>query len=184
ASEQETRETEKTLDQVLEERERGAVSLEALDAELDQQLADFDTKTASTAVEQPHAPVAKDDKLVRQVVEKLVVNGVSDTSAEEAVEITADDPCLVVVDNMTMGSWVELHQDDDKKFRCRLAAIIRSTGKYIFVNRSGMKVAEYNRMSFARAIKGGHISTLDEGLLFDRALESVIGNLRDMKVTS
>ncbi|HEB28050.1 MAG TPA: DUF1631 family protein, partial [Porticoccus sp.] len=82
------------------------------------------------------------------------------------------------------GNWVELHQDDGKKFRCRLAAIIRSTGKYIFVNRSGMKVAEYHRQGLAVAIKNGQISTLDEGLLFDRALESVIGNLRSMKAGS
>ncbi len=192
-----TKAIEKTLDQVLEERDGSSVSLEELDAELDEQLAEFDALgelVAQSADDKPEKaatpsvsakqPVAEDDKLVRHVVEKLVVNGANNSSAEESVEISEDDPCLVVVDNMTMGNWVELHQEDGKKFRCRLAAIIRSTGKYIFVNRSGMKVAEYNRMSFAQAIKDGQISTLDEGLLFDRALESVIGNLRDMKVTS
>ncbi|MCP3909224.1 MAG: DUF1631 domain-containing protein, partial [Oceanicoccus sp.] len=151
-----TKAIEKTLDQVLEERDGGSVSLEALDAELNEQLAEFDAlgdlvaqsaddnpEAKSAEVEQPNAQAVDGDKLIRQVVEKLVVKGASESSAEETVEISADDPCLVVVDNMTMGNWVELHQDDGKKFRCRLAAIIRSTGKYIFVNRSGMKVAEY-----------------------------------------
>ena len=85
------------------------------------------------------------------------------------------------VDTLKMGNWMEILQDDGKKYRCRLAAVIRGTGKYIFVNRSGMKVAEHNRETLALAIQHGEIKVLDEGLLFDRALESVIGNLRDMK---
>ncbi|ARN73021.1 DUF1631 domain-containing protein [Oceanicoccus sagamiensis] len=191
-----TKAIEKTLDQILEERDGGSISLEALDAELDEQLAGFDAlgdlvaksvddtaEAADTAVEEQEHPVVKDDKLARHVVEKLVVNGASDTDSEEVIDISSDDPCLVVVDNMAMGNWVELHQDDNKKFRCRLAAIIRSTGKYIFVNRSGMKVAEYDRMSLAQAIKERKIGMLDEGLLFDRALESVIGNLRNANKT-
>ena len=63
-------------------------------------------------------------------------------------------------------------------FRSRLAAIIRATGKYIFVNRSGVKVAEETRMSLALALKSGRLQVLDDGMLFDRALEAVIGNLR------
>jgi hypothetical protein len=44
-----------------------------------------------------------------------------------------------------------------------------------------MKVAEHNRLSLAQSIKLQQISMLDDSLLFDRALESVIGNLRGMK---
>ncbi len=85
------------------------------------------------------------------------------------------------VDALGIGSWVEIHQQNGNKFRCRLAAIICATGRYIFVNRSGMKVAEHNRLSLAQSIKLQQISMLDDSLLFDRALESVIGNLRGMK---
>ena len=99
----------------------------------------------------------------------------------ERVDLPEDDSGLAMVDKMVIGSWIELHQDNKKKFRCRLAAIIKSTGKYIFVNRSGMKVAEYNRLTLAQAITLGQVGTLDDGQLFDRALESVIGSLRDMK---
>ena len=68
-----------------------------------------------------------------------------------------------------------------EKFRCRLAAIIRSAGKYIFVNRSGMKVAEETRESLALALQAKRLTILDDGMLFDRALESVISNLRDKR---
>ena len=178
-------------------------ALERLDAELDQQLAGFDalaalvSQSADAAVSEEYIPsveptvlaaVAKkpleDDKLVRRVVEKLVVNGASKELDNTGTDLPVDHPALTRVDAMAMGNWVELYQEDGKKFRCRLAAIIRSTGKYIFVNRSGMKVAKYNRMSLGVAIDQGRVKALDEGQLFDRALESVIGNLRKMKTTS
>lgn len=76
-----------------------------------------------------------------------------------------------------VGAWVELNRDDTK-LRCKLAAFIKATGKYIFVNRSGAKVAEYHRQELAAAMADGSISMLDDGLIFDRALESIIDNLR------
>jgi hypothetical protein len=93
-------------------------------------------------------------------------------------ELQAGDQHLALVGNLTQGCWFEMQAQDGQKFRCRLAAIIRATGKYIFVNRSGMKVAEETRMTLAMALKSGRLQVLDDGLLFDRALESVIINLR------
>lgn len=182
-----TKVIEQTLDQMLDNRDSDDVSIEKLDAELDQQLAHFDAladlveQAASDAPVAVVAPVTEDSPLVRQVVKKLKIGGVTSAKPEKEITLEDNDPCLQQVDNLTMGNWVELHQEEAKKFRCRLAAIIRGTGKYIFVNRSGMKVAEYNRMSLALAIKQKKVTTLDEGLLFDRALRSVIGNLRNMK---
>jgi hypothetical protein len=68
--------------------------------------------------------------------------------------------------------------DESIRGRCKLAAFIRATGKYIFVNRSGAKVAEYHREDLAEALQEGVITMLDDGLIFDRALESIIDNLR------
>ena len=85
------------------------------------------------------------------------------------------------IDGLQVGNWVEFQQSGGKVLRCRLAAIIRATGKYIFVNRSGVKVTESHRDGLLKAYQRGELSLLDEGRLFDRALESVIGNLRDMK---
>jgi hypothetical protein len=76
---------------------------------------------------------------------------------------------------------VELQQEQDSKLRCKLAAILKQTGKYIFVNRSGMKVMEKSRMGLAVEFRRGAVRMLDDALLFDRALESVIGNLRRLR---
>ena len=52
------------------------------------------------------------------------------------------------------------------------------------MNRNGLKVAEFGRQELARCFDEGRISLLDENQLFDRALESVIGNLRQLQAKS
>ncbi len=89
------------------------------------------------------------------------------------------DEYLLLVDRLTQGAWFEMVDAGQRKFRCRLAAIIKLSGKYIFVNRSGVKVAEKDRNSLAVALKRGTLKRLDDGMLFDRALEAVIGSLRN-----
>jgi len=93
----------------------------------------------------------------------------------------SDDEHIAMVDSMAVGAWVEFLDDKGEKSRCKLAAIIRASGKYIFVNRVGIKVAEHTRSSLIEEAQAGVISMLDNALLFDRALESVIGHLREMK---
>ncbi len=85
------------------------------------------------------------------------------------------------IGNMSVGTWVEIVARDGSKNRAKLAAIIRATGKYIFVNRVGMKVAEKTQSQLIADIEGDSITILDSAMLFDRALESVIGHLREMK---
>jgi hypothetical protein len=112
---------------------------------------------------------------------------VGDESAveESVVDIqTADAQHLSLVNNITQGTWFEMQGEAGEKYRCRLAAIIRSVGKYIFVNRSGMKVAEESRESLAIALQNKRLTILDDGMLFDRALEAVIGTLRDQRSLS
>ncbi len=88
------------------------------------------------------------------------------------------DEHLSRVDSMSAGTWVEI-VDSEGKHRAKLAAVIKATGKYIFVNRLGMKVAEKTRITLADDLRQGVINVLDDTLLFDRALESVIGQLRE-----
>ncbi|WP_390615631.1 DUF1631 domain-containing protein [Maricurvus nonylphenolicus] len=96
-------------------------------------------------------------------------------------EVHIDDKYLRQVDKLTQGCWFEMSESEDNRYRCRLAAIIKSVDKYIFVNRNGMKVAEKGHTELAQALQSGKLRQLDDGMLFDRALESVIGNLRQAK---
>lgn len=98
----------------------------------------------------------------------------------EETELSADDPNLKQVDQISVGVWVEFAGDDeDTAIRCKLAAKINAIDKYIFVNRQGVKVVEKTRMGLARELKDGTVRFISDGPLFSRALESVIGNLRE-----
>ncbi|MCO6058235.1 DUF1631 domain-containing protein [Pseudomonas sp. MOB-449] len=116
------------------------------------------------------------------VVEEIVLVAPGESQvAEPDVSLADDDEALGFVDNLRVGSWVEFQEDEEHKLRCKLAALIKPTGKYIFVNRTGMKVLEKSRMGLAVEFRRKAIRLLDDALLFDRALESVIGNLRRLK---
>ncbi|MGR1219078.1 DUF1631 domain-containing protein [Metapseudomonas otitidis] len=150
-------------------------------------------------VAEPDAPMAADAALVVdlpeleleaaaeapamvEVVEEIILLAPGESRAPEPeASLPEGDEALDQVDNLRVGSWVEFQEDEDHKVRCKLAAIIKPTGKYIFVNRTGMKVLEKTRMGLAVEFRRGAIRLLDDALLFDRALESVIGNLRKLK---
>ena len=51
----------------------------------------------------------------------------------------------------------------------------------MFVNRRGMKVAEKSRMELARDLQDDRLVVLNDSQVFDRALQAVIGNLRQIQ---
>ncbi|CAM3603335.1 DUF1631 domain-containing protein [Parendozoicomonas haliclonae] len=117
-------------------------------------------------VEQNPEPIA-----VEQPVEE-------EATPDNVVQLTSEDKFFLnQVDRLRTGCWFE-SREQESKVRCRLAAIIKATDTYIFVNRAGMKIAEKTREELARNLKDGVINQLDDGVLFDRALESVIIDLQ------
>ena len=94
-------------------------------------------------------------------------------------KLADDDSYLRRVDALGVGMWVEFIGQNGNNTRCRLAAKINAIDKYIFVNRQGVKVVEKTRLGLALELRDGTVSIVSDGLLFSRALEAVIGNLRD-----
>ena len=132
-------------------------------------------------LELPAADAVEEPAMV-EVVEEIILLAPGELrAAEPENSLPDDDESLLQVDNLRVGSWVEFQEDEEHKLRCKLAAVIKPTGKYIFVNRTGMKVLEKTRMGLAVEFRRSAIRLLDDALLFDRALESVIGNLRKLK---
>lgn len=140
-------------------------------------VADLTPAAAPTPADAPVQPAA----VVTGIESVAVEADEADVEQASAPAITADAQHLALVNNITQGTWFEMQGEAGEKYRCRLAAIIRSVGKYIFVNRSGMKVAEESRESLAIALQTKRLTILDDGMLFDRALEAVIGSLRDQR---
>ncbi|PVZ39310.1 DUF1631 domain-containing protein [Pseudomonas sp. CC120222-01a] len=85
------------------------------------------------------------------------------------------------VQRLRIGTWVEM-LDDDEPLRCKLVARIDSSDRLVFANRTGMKVREWNSAGLAQALRRGEARLLDDGLLFERALETVLEGLRQQQV--
>ncbi|MDH3642235.1 MAG: DUF1631 domain-containing protein, partial [Gammaproteobacteria bacterium] len=112
-------------------------------------------------------------------LEEIVLTAPGD--AIEPEHIIPPEPAFVdEINRLREGIWVELTQESGDKVRCKLAGIIKPGDRYVFVNRRGMKVVEKTRMGLAIELKKKTLTILDESQVFDRALQAVIGNLRQM----
>ena len=82
---------------------------------------------------------------------------------------------------ITEGTWVELQEEEKLPIRCKLATVVQPGNSYIFVNKRGMKVAEKSRLQLAGLLEKDQLRMIDESQVFDRALQSVISNLRELQ---
>lgn len=142
--------------------------------------ADSPPKAAATPVK-PEAPDVSPDNVMAPVMTAAPKPTETSVHSASCTQSPADEVWLRQVDKLTQGSWFEMEEPQGQAYRCRLAAILKPVSKYIFVNRSGMKVAEKSREGLAQALQQGTLRQLDDGMLFDRALESVIGDLRNSR---
>jgi hypothetical protein len=138
-------------------------------------------RSADDSAEMPVNESADAPSMMAVVEEIVLVAPGEQVLSEPSMHLAENDECLRQVDTLRLGSWVEIQEDEDHKLRCKLAAIVEPSGRYVFVNRTGMKVLEKTRMGLAVEFRRGTIRVLDDSLLFDRALESVLGNLRKLK---
>ena len=94
-------------------------------------------------------------------------------------EFVAGNPWYDMVRQLPIGVWVELKQDGtDAQLRCKLVANIKTLEKLIFVNKAGIKVAERKMHELAESLKNQEARVINDNMIFDQALESVIVNLR------
>ncbi|HCT04399.1 MAG TPA: DUF1631 domain-containing protein, partial [Pseudomonas sp.] len=104
-----------------------------------------------------------------------------DSGLPDAVDsLPGDDPDLLKARQLQVGRWFEFQESEALTVRCKLMAIVAPANTYVFVSRMGLKVLEKSAGQLAMALKAGTLRSLDEGLLFERALACVIDNLRQL----
>ena len=112
------------------------------------------------------------------VRDEIVLRGPEDwLLGDSDTPLAEDDPALQRVRQLQPGTWIEL-DDDGAALRCKLIALADDSDRYVFVNRDGMKVREWTAMGLALALQRDEVTLLDDSLLFDRALDSVVSQLR------
>ncbi|WP_053131701.1 DUF1631 domain-containing protein [Pseudomonas sp. MIACH] len=100
--------------------------------------------------------------------------------ADSAETLSENDPDLLKVHQLRVGSWVVFQQDQAGTLRCKLAAVMAPANTYVFVGRTGLKLLEKTAGQLALAFKRGALHSLDDGPLFERALAAVVANLRQL----
>lgn len=113
-----------------------------------------------------------------------------ETVAEAAIEV-APEPVEEGADELAefrdqllqvnIGTWFEFSHASGNTVRAKLSARLRGGERMIFVNRAGFKLADKALNDLAEDLRRGRAVILDDNLLFDKALETVITNLRDLR---
>lgn len=79
---------------------------------------------------------------------------------------------------LPIGSWVEFHDELGVAQRLKLAVKLPSTGKMIFVDRDGVRRAEFERDGLAARLLEGSALIIDQGRQFEDTLARVVDSLR------
>ena len=120
-----------------------------------QPLLDAESAEAEAEAESPSAPV--DD---------------ADNSGHDQVE------------QLKPGTWLEFCPTGDAVTRAKLSWISPMSGRYLFVNRRGLKVGDYAPQELAAALAAGSARILPSEPLFDRAMGAIVDRLSQAAAAS
>ncbi len=96
---------------------------------------------------------------------------------EELAEVPPDSPEWHQVQALQPGNWLEFTLADEPAARAKLSWISPMSGRYLFVNRRGLKVADYAPHELATLFTDGRARVLAANALFDRAMSAIVGKL-------
>jgi len=125
----------------------------------------------------PVATVAAAPATQSPVEEVVLEGGLAKAEAEEPPPAD-DDEHVRIVKSIKPGVWIEFLDDQGQPERAKLSWISPISGKYLFVNRRGLKVCDKTVAAFAEELREGTTTILEEVPLFDRALDAIVAKLR------
>lgn len=98
--------------------------------------------------------------------------------AKAEAELHARENALQLSNSLGVGAWVEMEVEGVWQ-KCKLAAVINSSGKLIFTNREGRKVFEPKRDELPALILKKRLLVIETGSQFESSLQKVIQSLRN-----
>jgi hypothetical protein len=84
---------------------------------------------------------------------------------------------MEAVGAMKPGTWIEFCPADSAAERAKLSWISPMSGRYLFVNRRGLKVGDFAPQELAASLAAGTARILASNALFDRAMDAIVGRL-------
>jgi hypothetical protein len=118
-----------------------------------------------------------------QAIEEPTFEPEPDDETEALLDEAFDERNLTQARNLKVGQWLEFTSDDSTTDRAKLSWVSPISGRFLFVNRRGLKVADHSLAGLAQAFANGTARLLDSSLLFDRAMDSIVERLRQPEAT-
>jgi hypothetical protein len=103
---------------------------------------------------------------------------IEDDFDPDDMSVNIDAGSLQAVRDLKVGDWVEFVDEAGTRERAKLSWISPISGKYLFVNRRGLKVADRTAAQLATELQDQRAMILEEVPLFDRALDAIVDRLR------
>lgn len=141
-----------------------------------QQLGETLDETEVVIVEEDAAMLAIPDN-IQLIIDHDATPAASVDDQEETVEAPLDSPEWHQVQALQPGTWLEFCLVDEAMTRAKLSWISPMSGRYLFVNRRGLKVADYPPQELALLLGDGRARVLAANALFDRAMSAIVGKL-------
>jgi len=168
---------------LLDDLRGGMTQIQLAEPEIDKRLREMESHLANISANdraylEEDEPAPADESF--EVMDEIVLT-LPGEQLDQQVNVDVEPEYLEQIGKLREGSWVELMQPGGEMLRCKLSTIVEPGGRYIFVNRRGMKVTERSRRGLAVELKRRSLTILAESQVFDRALQAVIGNLRQMQ---
>ena len=142
-----------------------------------QQLGEKLDENEVVTEEEDTAMLALPDSIQPAIEEKAAKAEAYEDDGEEFVEVPPDSPEWHQVQALQPGSWLEFSLADEAPARAKLSWISPMSGRYLFVNRRGLKVADYSPQELAVLLTDGQARVLAANALFDRAMSAIVGKL-------
>ena len=107
------------------------------------------------------------------------VDELDDVATEPAEDAIAPDVReeLEKVKLLKPGTWLEFVGQDEHFERAKLSWISPMSGRYLFVNRRGLKVGDFSPYELALVMAEGRARILASNALFDRAMDAIVDRL-------
>jgi len=96
---------------------------------------------------------------------------------------TENTPELQQVRALKPGAWIEFDLPGNTAERAKLSWISPMSGRYLFVNRRGLKVGDFAPAELAGALIERRARVLEATPLFDRAMDAIVGRLSQPPTT-
>lgn len=88
--------------------------------------------------------------------------------------------CLLLVQGLNIGAWVSISINGEPE-RYKLVVKLAASGKYIFVDKLGIKKREYKEAELVERLSANEIELLSDGAEFEDSLQRVVSRLRMSK---